>query len=227
MPAPSVLVLDNALDHGFYRPVEHWTRLLGFEPESVYVPTAKELPEPGRHRHVIISGSEDTITALPAWAQSEADWIQKAADAGARILGSCWGHQLIAIALVGPDSVRRAPHPEFGWFSVEVIDDDGLLPKGSFDTFCSHFDDVVPGCHPDLKVLARTPACPIHAFRFGHLPVWGVQGHPEVDPEVGKGFLKGGMDKWPEHKAIFEAALSSPVRDSQIGTSLVRNFLAF
>jgi GMP synthase-like glutamine amidotransferase len=227
VPAQSVLVLDNALDHGFYRPVEHWTRLLGFKPESVYVPTAKELPEPGRHRHVIISGSEDTITALPAWAQKEADWIRRAADAGARILGSCWGHQLIAIALAGPGTVRRSPHPEFGWFQIEVIDDDGLLPKGSFDTFCSHFDEVVPDCHPDLKVLARTPACPVHAFRFGHLPVWGIQAHPEVEPAVGRAFIQGGIEKWPEDRGILEAALTTPVRDSQIGRDLVRNFLAF
>ncbi len=227
MPGSSVLVLDNALDHDFYRPVEHWTGLLGFEPESARVPEAARLPDPGRHRHVIVTGSEDTITALPPWAQEEAAWIRRAAAKGARILGSCWGHQLIAVALAGPESVRRSPHPEIGWFRIEVIDDDGLLPKGSFDTFCSHFDEVVPDCHPDLKILARTPACPVHAFRFGHLPVWGVQAHPEVDFEVGEEFLKGGMHRWPEHTALFEAALKSPVRDSRIGRDLVRNFLAF
>ena len=72
---------------------------------------------------------------------------------GARVLGSCWGHQLIAVALVGPQAVRRSPTPEIGWRSIEVVDDDGLLPPGAFDSFCAHLDEVVPGCHPDIQVL--------------------------------------------------------------------------
>jgi len=33
-----LLVVDNALDHDLYRPVEHWQNMVGFEPDSIYVP---------------------------------------------------------------------------------------------------------------------------------------------------------------------------------------------
>jgi GMP synthase-like glutamine amidotransferase len=222
----TLLVLDNALDHGFYRPVEHWARLAGFEPESVYVPSGAALPEPGAHGHVIISGSEDTITRLPAWAEDEARWVAAAARAGVRILGSCWGHQLIAVAFAGPAAVRRSATPEIGWRRIEVLSDDGLLPAGSFDSFCAHLDEVVPGCHPDIRVLARSPDCALHAFRVGDLPVWGVQAHPEVEPAVGRAFLEGGAARWPEHADAYRRALEGPVMDSEIGPELVRRFLA-
>lgn len=222
----TLLVLDNALDHGFYRPVEHWAQLAGFEPESVHVAGGEPLPAPGAHSHVIVSGSEDTITKRPPWAEAEATWLAAAVDHGARVLGSCWGHQLVAVALAGPGAVRRAATPEIGWLTVKVHQGGGLFEPGPTDMFCSHFDEVVPGCHPDLRVLAESPGCAVQAMRFGELAVWGIQAHPEVDPDTGRAFLQGGMERWPAHRDRFTRALEGPVRDSRIGTTLVRRFLA-
>ncbi len=227
MAKASLLVLDNALDHDFYRPVEHWQRLAGFEPDSVHLPAGGRLPEPGRHSHVIISGSEDSITVRPDWAEQEADWVAKAIERGTRVLGSCWGHQLLTVALVGPQSVRHSAKPEFGWLEIEVVDPDDILPKGSWGTFCSHFDEVVPDCHPDLKILAKTADCQVHAFRFGDLPVWGIQAHPEIDMQTGRQFLSGACELWPEHSQQFESGLAGPVNDSLYGPELVRRFLSF
>ena len=222
----TLLVLDNALDHGFYRPVAHWARLAGFALESVHVAGGDPLPAPGMHSHVIVTGSEDTITRRPAWAEAEAGWLAEAIHLGVRVLGSCWGHQLVAVAMAGPQAVRRSATPELGWLTVTVHEGGGLLEPGPADVFCSHFDEVVPGCHPDLRVLADSPGCAVQAMRFGELPVWGIQAHPEVDPDTGRAFLQGGMDRWPAHRARFEQAIEGPVRDSRIGTTLVRRFLS-
>lgn len=221
----TLLVLDNALDHGFYRPVEHWARLAGFEPESVHAAGGASLPAPGKHSHVIVTGSEDTITDRPPWAEAEAVWVAEAVRRGARVLGSCWGHQLVAVALAGPGAVRRSATPELGWLTVTVHDGGELLEPGPVDVFCSHFDEVVPACHPDLHVLADSPGCAVQAMRFGTLPVWGIQAHPEVDPDTGRAFLQGGIDRWPAHRARFEQALAAPARDSRIGSALVARFL--
>jgi GMP synthase (glutamine-hydrolysing) len=223
---PSVLVLDNALDRNFYRPLEHWAALCGFEPDHVHVPSADRLPEPGAHSHVIISGSEDTITRLADWALAEAEWVATAIERGVRILGSCWGHQLIAVAVSGPDAVRRCSQPELGWLRIEVVEPDALFPPEGFGAFCSHFDEVLPGFHPEMNILARTADCAVHAFRLGEHPVWGIQAHPEIDPEPGRGFLEGGKERWPDHAERFDAALAGPVIDSRIGTRLVAKFLS-
>jgi GMP synthase-like glutamine amidotransferase len=225
-----LLVLDNAIDHEMYRPVEHWTCLAGFVPDSVYVPSGAELPPPGAHTHVIVSGSESSIVERAAWVEAELRWVQQAAARGVRILGSCWGHQLIAAALGGPRCVRRSPTPELGWQHIDVLPRKGdepadLLPC-SFDSFVSHFDEVVPGCHAELRVLASSPGCAVHALRWGDLPVWGVQAHPEIDPQTGRGFLELALRRWPEHAPLFRAALDRPVRDSRIGRALVERFLA-
>jgi GMP synthase (glutamine-hydrolysing) len=219
-----LLVLDNALDHAIYRPVEHWTALAGFTPDNVHVAAGAPLPEPGAHRHVIISGSEASITVRESWAEAEVAWVQRAVQRGVRLLGSCWGHQLIAVALGGPACVRRSATPEFGWARIEVTVPD--LLEASFECFVSHFDEVVPGSHPELRELARSPGCAVHALRWGDLPVWGIQAHPEFDPESARYFLTVGIERWPDHAALFEAALAGPVRDSQIGPALVERFLA-
>lgn len=225
MAEPGLLVVDNALDHGFYRPVEHWARAAGSAPASVHPPGGQPLPDPDRFSHIIVSGSEARITELDAWAAEEARWLAAAVAAGAAVLGSCWGHQLIAVALAGPAAVRASPSPEFGWADIEVLDRDELLPAGPLAAFVSHFDEVVPGCHPALRPLARSPGCAVQAMRWADAPVWGVQAHPEVDPESGRGFLSGACALWPQHTSRFERGLAGPVKDSAWAPALVARFL--
>jgi len=220
-----LLVLDNALDHDYYRPVEHWAAAAGFAPEAIHAAGGQALPDPSSHSHVIVSGSEGSITERAAWAEDEARWLAEAIRAGAAVLGSCWGHQLIALALAGPGAVRRSATPEFGWLAVLVDDPGGLLPGAGFSSFASHFDEVVPGCHPDCRALASTPACRVQAMRWSEQPVWGIQAHPEVDADTGRGFLEGARHRWPQHAALFEAGLAGPVVDTGSVRSLVSRFL--
>jgi GMP synthase (glutamine-hydrolysing) len=226
MTTPRILILDNALDHGIYRPVEHWARLLGFTPDHVDVPSGEILPEPDRTTHVILSGSEASITARAPWAEDELRWVQRAAAHGVHLLGSCWGHQLIAAALGGARCVRSSATPEFGWRFITASDPGGLSLPASFHAFCSHFDEVVAGSHPDLRVLASSSACAVHAFRWGDLPVWGIQAHPEIDPDTGRSFLSLAAERFPAHRSLFEQALAGPVQDSDAGPELIKAFLA-
>lgn len=225
MTESRLVVIDNALDHGFYRPVEHWAAMIGREPDSIHVPDGGRLPDVGRYSHVIISGCEGSVTELPAWAQAEAEWIEQALAAGTAVLGSCWGHQLLAVIFAGGDAVRRAAHPEFGWLDVSVADTGGLLPNESFQTFASHFDEVVPTCHPEMRVLASTPDCAVQVARWGDRPVWGIQPHPEIDAAWGRAFLEQGLARWPHSEDLLRGALAGPVRDSGDGASIVRRFL--
>ena len=42
-------------------------------------------------------------------------------------------------------------------------------------------NDEVRADHPDMRILARTHDCPNQIWRFRDQPIWGIQGHPEVD----------------------------------------------
>lgn len=222
----SLLIIDNAIDHQFYRPVEHWTKAAGFRPDAVHAPAGAPLPEPGAHSHVILTGSESSIVQLPAWADREAAWLRQAVDQGVRVLGSCWGHQLIARALGGAHCVRRAAAPEFGWLQLRIDDPSLILPSDSMRAFVSHFDEVVDGSDRRMKVLARGAACAVHAMRWGDRPVWGIQAHPEIDPETGTWFLQEALGKWPEQADVIGAALRAGPDDSGDAAGIVARFLA-
>jgi len=226
MAESSLLVVDNSLDHDLYRPVEHWTAMVGFPPYSVHMPSGDHLPDASRHSHIILTGCEGSINEMPDWAQEEAAWLREAIDAGAAVLGSCWGHQLIAVALAGPEAVRQAAAPEFGWLEVEVLNDGGLFPSASLQTFTSHFDEVVPDCHPDMRIIATGPNCRVQAAKWGDKPVWGIQPHPEIAPDIGREFLSRALEKWPESAEQLRRALDAPVLDSGDGRAIARRFLA-
>jgi GMP synthase-like glutamine amidotransferase len=221
----SLLVVDNALDHDLYQPVDHWTEMVGFSPDSVHLPSGERLPDSDQYSHIILTGCEGSINEMPSWALEEAIWLRDAIDAGAAVLGSCWGHQLIAVALAGPDAVRRARTPEFGWLGIQITDDGGLLPDSILETFTSHFDEVVPECHPEMRVLATGMNCAVQAARWGDRLVWGIQPHPEIGPEVGREFLSKGLEEWPDSEQQLRAALAGPVLDSGAGKEIARRFL--
>lgn len=220
-----LLVIDNALDHALYRPVEHWAAMVGFLPDSIYAPAGECLPDVDSYSHIIVTGCEGSILDLPAWAKDEADWVRGAIESGKAVLGSCWGHQLIGVSLAGMGAVRRADKPEFGWIEVPIVDDGELFPAAAMHTFTAHFDEVVPDCHPELKVLATTDGCAVQAARWGNRPVWGIQAHPEVDPDKGMAFLKKAAESWPDSVEVLRSALAGPVRDSGDGKRIAERFL--
>lgn len=224
---PTLLVLDNALDHGSYRPAEHWSRVAGRQLEAVWVAGGEALPDPGTHSHVILTGSEASILERAPWAHVEAAWVRQAVASGVRLLGSCWGHQLLAFALGGQECVRRAARPELGWIDVTVAVEGGLLPAGSFAAFALHFDEVVAGSHADLQVLASSPSCAVQALRWGSLPVFGTQSHPEIDPETGRALLAEVARYSPAQASLIRDALAASPRDSGAARPLLEAFLTF
>ena len=121
------------------------------------------------------------------WLNGEIELLRDALAAGIPALGICLGSQLLAAAAGA--AVRRAPAPEIGWLDVELSADGvrdpvlGRLP-GRFLAYEWHsyaFD--LPG---GAIELARSAVCS-QAFRLGET-AWAVQFHPEVTPEIVRGW---------------------------------------
>lgn len=220
-----LLVVDNSLHPDLYRPVAHWRAAASVPLVHVRPPAGEELPEPGDFRHVILSGSECSIVDPPGWALAEAAWLQEAVQRGARVLGSCFGHQLIALALGSPSCVRRAARPEFGWIPLRLTGE-WLLPPGEVHAFAAHFDEVAAGAHPAIRVAGRSPDCEVQFLRWGELPVFGVQAHPEIAPAEGREFLERAGRWFPEQAERFAEALARPVRDDRLAPRILERFLA-
>jgi GMP synthase-like glutamine amidotransferase len=179
---PRILIIDNSTKPESYRPVEHWAPFLLFPYDAFYAP-ANEFPaDLNPYSHIILTGSDATILDTAQWTRAEEDLVRTAIDLGKVILGSCYGHQLIARALFGPSSVRRMPGPEAGWPRIRIIHGDSLMGAAgsSVYSFAWHFDEVCRLPDDKAKILAQSDGCRIQAFKLTDHPVWGLQPHPEI-----------------------------------------------
>ena len=145
-------------------------------PDRVADPgVAVDFPDPTDFDVIVPLGSRWAAydDQLP-WVAAEMDVVRRALDAGAGVLGVCFGGQLLARTLGG--TVARSPHPEIGWHDVRSSDP-ALMPQGPW--FQWHFDRfTVP---PGARLVAENDAAP-QAFVAGR--ALGMQFHPELDREL-------------------------------------------
>lgn len=186
-----ILIVDNSLHPALFKPGALWKRhLSGVETEAVNIPSGADAPPLSGFTHLILTGSEASILRPEPWFEAEVELVRDAVRLGISVIGSCFGHQLLVYALSGPEYLRPADPPEVGFTKVEMTGTDPLfdgLPN-PWSTFVYHFDTVVDP-PPPWRKLGRTPACDTHVLRYGALPIWGIQAHPEISARQAKRFL--------------------------------------
>ncbi|MDR3606056.1 MAG: type 1 glutamine amidotransferase [Oligoflexia bacterium] len=131
---------------------------------------------------ILVSGSVTSANAQAPWIDRMLEFIRRAVDARKPYLGVCYGHQMLARALGGGDSVRRADRAEFGWTHIEMTGESPILkglPK-KFYTFSSHEDEVA-SLPRGAQIVARSESCAIQSFSLTDAPAFGIQFHPEKD----------------------------------------------
>jgi len=115
------------------------------------------------------------------------EFARAAFQSGVPCFGSCWGLQVMMVALGG--AVHKNPRgPQLGFARGIQLTEAGRahsMYEGKaevFDAICVHQDEV---CKiPDgAQVLALNRQCDIQAlsYRDGERSFWGVQYHPEFD----------------------------------------------
>jgi GMP synthase-like glutamine amidotransferase len=220
-----VAIVDNSIDTSVYKPVEHWAAFLQVPFVSFRAPDGR-LPDLEKgFTHLILTGSEASIVEREDWVGSEVEFVRDGLERGFPMLGSCYGHQLLALALCGPAHVRRCRRPEIGWHPIDIRERSGLLgKKGVAYAFSSHFDEV-SGLDERFRVLASSADCPVQAFELKGRPVWGVQFHPEIDIPAAREYLQNLIDLGLETSPLFTEALGMSPRDSGLIRGIIRHFL--
>ena len=225
----SLAIVDNSVMPDIYQPVRHWAQHLppGCDWQA-FVARDHAFPRAADFSHVILTGSEASILDPDPWALEEVEWVREAVDAGLAVLGSCWGHQLLAYTLDGPGAVGRSARPEIGWLPIRVdAGDDILGPRNpAAYAFTIHFDEVLDRGKGTFTVLASTPSCPVHAARWPQGRVWGIQAHPEVDIATGTAFLRALVGAGFKGRDELLAALRSEPIDTGLIRAIVPAFLA-
>jgi GMP synthase-like glutamine amidotransferase len=229
---PRLLIVDMSVNPRIYRPVMHWqphVHALGV-PFDVCRPPDGEAPaDLGPYSHAILTGSEASILADTGWIVQACEITRALAARGVKLLGSCFGHQMLGRALSGRAFVRRTPTPEFGW--VELRKRDGGAPDPLADAlparchvYTSHFDEVFPA-PPGWEIVADTAGCACAVMRHAGGRSWGIQPHPEIDIEEGRALQASYLASMPERREVLDAGWHPEPRDDRIAAAVVRAFL--
>lgn len=132
-----------------------------------------------RPRAVVLSGGPHSVHAPGAPTFPEG-FLEFAADAGAHVLGVCYGMQLLVQSLGG--AVESGERQEYGDMEVEVTAPSSALygEVGKRQTvWMSHGDEVVR-LPEGFEVVARSVQGAIAAIEHRDKRYYGLQYHPEV-----------------------------------------------
>jgi GMP synthase-like glutamine amidotransferase len=211
-----ILFLDNSIEGDVYQPLIYWEPLLLFPYDFFRVATGRWPDGLDSYSHMLITGSTASVLDNTDWIQTEVELIQNAVNQGKVILGSCFGHQMIARSLFGLDAVRRREKPEVGWPDIQIIARDALLGEAgrTINGFVFHFDEVCKIPQEQASIIARSPECGILAFKLKDRPVWGIQPHFEMGIVEGIQLIdRSAGDAIPAKQYFFNTS-ENPPKDS-------------
>jgi len=219
-----VAFIDNSIDSSIYNPEEHWKPYLDAEWDS-FKATKNHFPDLKKgYTHLLLTGSEASIVERENWVYEEVEVVQEAVEKGLSILGSCYGHQLLALALLGPAHIRRCNLPEVGWIPIQIKEESELLgKKRRAFSFSVHFDEVV-NLSDAFHVIASSKHCGIQVFQLKRRPIWGLQIHPEINVPNAQKLLKNLIALGLKATPVYEEALKLTPRDSGLIRQVVKNF---
>jgi GMP synthase-like glutamine amidotransferase len=192
----------------------------GFEIESFDV-QAGELPQALAPHAYLITGSPAGVYEPLPWIEPLMDFIRSADKA--KMVGICFGHQVMAEALGG-----HVEKSEKGWGAglhryTVVRSEPWIDSAGTIAVPASHQDQVVIQ-PPNTEVVAASDFTPFAALAWTDRPAISFQFHPEFSAEFARALIEQRYDVVPDpDRAI--ASLNAPNDNAVVGR-WIRNFLS-
>jgi GMP synthase-like glutamine amidotransferase len=191
----------------------------GFDVDSIDV-TSGNLPDPAAFPAYLITGSPAGVYEPLPWI-GELEAFIRAADRS-KIVGICFGHQVMAEALGG-----RVEKSDKGWgaglhrYSI-ARQEPWMDGAASVAVPASHQDQVVIQ-PPDTEVLAESVFTPFAGLEWKNRPAISFQFHPEFAPDFAKALIERRCDVLPDPDAAI-ASLDGP-NDNERVAGWIRRFL--
>jgi len=191
----------------------------GFEVESFDV-QAGQLPEAASHGAYLITGSPAGVYDPLPWIEPLMQFIRSAD--GAKMVGICFGHQVMAEALGG-----HVEKSDKGWGAglhryTVVRPEPWIDTAGIIAIPASHQDQVVVQ-PPNSEVVAASDFTPFAALAWTGRPAISFQFHPEFSPAFAKALIEQRYDVVPNPDAAI-ASLNAP-NDNEVVGGWIRSFL--
>lgn len=190
---------------------------------TVDVRTDEPLPDPSAAAGFIITGSSSSVTERAPWMLRTEEWIRVAAAREAKILGICYGHQIVAQAL-GGEVTKNPRGREVGTVKIMAIAKDRIfndLPR-LFFVNATHVDTVakLPAA---ARILASTALEPVAAYSIGP-NIRGVQFHPEIDADVMHGYIEARAELIAKD-GLDPKAIAAAIRETAENGAVLKNFV--
>lgn len=154
----------------------------------------------------LIPGSLDSAYDDKPWILSLVQWIRKAYNSGAKLMGVCFGHQVIARALGG--EVKKYDGGFGAGLRASHVMDEQMktyFPDGKMCLLYSHHDQVTV-LPQGATLCATSDFCRNESYRMGN-QVITFQGHPEFTVAYSRHLLTNCSDDLDETVRL--AALQS------------------
>ncbi|TFI56733.1 type 1 glutamine amidotransferase [Sphingomonas parva] len=169
------------------------------------------------------------VTGSPAGVYEDHPWIEplkaflRAAKGKARIVGICFGHQIMAEAFGG-----RVEKSERGWGvglqTLEVRAKRAFMNgEMSVSVPASHQDQIVVP-PPGAEVLAGSDFSPYGVLHYTDQPALSMQFHPEFAPAYAKALIDTRRDRLPRPDEA-SASLDRPNDRAAVGLWICRFLL--
>jgi GMP synthase (glutamine-hydrolysing) len=186
------------------------------EIENIHLTNLKQVEDFSKYSHLLLSGSELSASTENDWDAELYFTIRSFIDDEKPVYGICYGHQMIARAILGKKACRRAEIPEFGWHNVALKKSELFSDLKDFYVVQSHYDEVC-NLTDDFTILSSSDVCQIQAFQYKNLPVWGTQFHPEMNWERGSAMLNENLETEEAAKKLYRNDVIDPVQTEQNG----------
>ena len=173
---------------------------------KVYMTIGDELPKDINEQDAyLITGSPLSVRDDHSFSKKLYEFIRNCDQNKKPLIGSCFGHQAIAVALggiVSKSSIKWNVGIEKTKFENFMP---WMKPKNNLSLYVFH-EDQVSVMPDDCKLLGSTQNCPISSFSKGN-HIFTTQSHPEFDYT----FMKTIVEKYKDilGTKIFDQAIKS------------------
>lgn len=181
-----------------------------------------ELPdEPDANAAYLITGSPAGVYEDLPWIRPLEEFIRAAKNS--RVVGVCFGHQVMAEAL-GGQVEKSARGWGAGLHRYQVVRREPWMDhEGTVAVPASHQDQIVVQ-PPNTNVVAKSDFTPFAALAWVDRAAISFQFHPEFTPRFAKALIEKRFDIVPDPETAI-ASLDAP-NDNERVAGWIRRFLA-
>jgi GMP synthase-like glutamine amidotransferase len=196
-------------------------QLLDLEAQSYDVAAGELPPDVGRHDAYLVTGAAAGVYDPLPWIPKLKTFLA-AARGRAKLVGICFGHQIMAEALGG-----RAEKSARGWgvglHTYPIVRHEPWMDGVSLVSVPASHQDQVVLQPPGTEVIASSLFTPYAGLAWQDGGAISFQFHPEFSPDYAKALIEARYDVAPDPEAAI-ASLDAPNDNHRVG-DWIRGFL--